>query len=86
MDVVFHGTVQGVGFRYTTRRVAAGFHVCGTVKNLRDGTVELRAEGDREELERFLAGISEAMPGYIHKTDVQWGKGPARFEGFDIAF
>ena len=31
--VIFTGRVQGVGFRYTTKEIATGFDVCGTVKN-----------------------------------------------------
>ena len=44
--VIFTGRVQGVGFRYTTKQIALGFDVSGTVKNLSDGTVELRLMGE----------------------------------------
>ena len=43
--IIFHGRVQGVGFRYTTHRIARGFPVTGFVRNLTDGTVELVACG-----------------------------------------
>ena len=52
--VIFEGRVQGVGFRYTTKDIAKGFEVCGTVKNLTDGTVELEVMGERDEVEAFL--------------------------------
>jgi acylphosphatase len=57
--VIFEGRVQGVGFRYTTKDIAKGFEVCGTVKNLPDGTVELEVTGEREEVEAFLKEIAE---------------------------
>ena len=57
--VIFEGRVQGVGFRYTTKDIAKGFEVCGTVKNLADGTVELEVMGEREEVEAFINEIAE---------------------------
>ena len=60
------GTVQGVGFRYTTRQIAAGFpNVAGTVRNVPDGAVEVVAEGEDSELARFADSIEERMAGYI---------------------
>ena len=60
MDIFYSGHVQGVGFRYTAKTVAAGFEISGTVRNLPDGRVELTAEGAREELEAFRAAIRDA--------------------------
>src|SRR5438552_1157467 len=50
---LYSGRVQGVGFRYTVKTAASGFEVTGLVRNLRDGRVELMAEGLRDELEAF---------------------------------
>lgn len=60
--VIYEGRVQGVGFRYTTKEIATGYDVCGTVKNLSDGTVELEVMGEPEEVEEYLANISEESP------------------------
>jgi len=57
--VIFEGRVQGVGFRYTTKDLARGFEVCGWVKNLPDGTVEMQMMGEKEELDDFLKEITE---------------------------
>lgn len=57
--VIFEGRVQGVGFRYTAKDIARGFDVCGWVKNLPDGTVELQMMGEKDELEDFLKEITE---------------------------
>lgn len=57
--VIFQGRVQGVGFRYTTKDLARGFDVCGWVKNLPDGTVELQAMGEEDEVESFIKEIAE---------------------------
>ena len=58
-QVIFEGRVQGVGFRYTVKDLSRGFDVCGWVKNLADGTVELQVMGERDEVEAFIKEIAE---------------------------
>ena len=72
--VLFAGHVQGVGFRYTVERIARRFRVTGYVRNLRDGRVEVVAEGASEELGRFVAQIEEA----INRTQNELGIVPRR--------
>jgi acylphosphatase len=43
--VFYSGLVQGVGFRYTTQRIAQQHAFAGFVRNLPDGRVQLVAEG-----------------------------------------
>jgi acylphosphatase len=69
--VTYSGQVQGVGFRYAARQVASGFPVAGFVRNLRDGDVEIVAEGDAAAVEAFLAAIMQRMQGYITGTEVR---------------
>ncbi len=58
-QVIFEGRVQGVGFRYTVKDLSRGFDVCGWVKNLPDGTVELQVMGEKDEVESFIREIAE---------------------------
>ncbi len=67
--VIFHGRVQGVCFRATARDLARGFAVTGFVRNLADGTVELQAQGDPGEIDRFCAAIHDAFTGFITHAD-----------------
>ena len=60
--VIFEGRVQGVGFRYTVKDLARGFDVCGRVKNLPDGSVELHVMGEPDEVDLFLREIIEESP------------------------
>ena len=81
--VHYSGHVQGVGFRYRTKATAAGFGVTGYVKNLANGQVELVAEGDEAEINRFLAAVDDAMTGYIARRQSE--KMPSQgFTNFEI--
>jgi acylphosphatase len=86
MQVYYTGRVQGVGFRYTVKTVANGYEVTGSVRNLTDGRVELIAEGTREELESFRAGIREAgLEHFIKTEEVSWTEAKNEVRGFEIA-
>ncbi len=61
----FTGRVQGVGFRYTTKQLALGFVVAGTVQNLDDGRVLLVIEGEAAELRRFLDALLDTMRDHV---------------------
>jgi acylphosphatase len=67
-QIIYSGRVQGVGFRYSTKQIASGYEVVGTVKNLPDGRVEMQVMSqDSEELEDFLAAIDESNLGSLIK-------------------
>jgi acylphosphatase len=85
MHIFYSGHVQGVGFRYTTKTVATGFEVTGTVRNLPDGRVELIAEGARTELEAFRMAIRDAgFSGLIRDENVAWSDAQNALHGFEI--
>jgi acylphosphatase len=86
MQVFYEGRVQGVGFRYTARRVAAGFEVAGHVRNLPDGRVELVASGDGSEVDAFLAAIRDSgLAGHIAAEAAHEIDSPPGLRGFIIA-
>ena len=57
------GRVQGVGFRWWTRSLARRVGVTGTVRNLADGSVEVRASGSPDTLAAFRAALESGPPG-----------------------
>ena len=67
------GRVQGVGYRYFADRWASQLGICGYVKNLWDGNVEVYAIGEAialEELKRQLAeGPRSARVAAIDESD-----------------
>ena len=85
VHILYSGHVQGVGFRYTVKSVAAGFEVTGQVRNLPDGRVELVAEGPREELEAFRRAIRESgLEHFIRDENINWSEAAGEFRGFEI--
>ena len=81
--VYYSGHVQGVGFRYTAQRLAAGYPVAGYVRNLANGDVELLAEGPAEAVGAFLDAVTRHMAGSIERTTVH-DETPAGRQGFQI--
>lgn len=69
--VIYSGHVQGVGFRYSAHGLAQHHAVSGFVRNLTGGDVEVVAQGEAEEVARFLGAIDERMAGYVTSKDVQ---------------
>lgn len=84
LTVFFEGRVQGVGFRYTVRQIAQGYEVCGWVRNLADGRVEMQVEGKPSELDEFVKAIELEMEGYLQRTEKKTAEQLAGFRGFEI--
>ncbi len=70
--VIFSGYVQGVGFRFAAQMLASHMPLTGYVRNLRDGTVELEAQGERSEVAAFIEQIKRRMEDYISRAEVEW--------------
>jgi acylphosphatase len=78
--------VQGVGFRFFAQRIAGKLGVCGYVKNLFDGRVEVYAIGSQEQLQALRRELRRG-PAYATVNDVAEAKAEmlAEFaEGFSI--
>jgi acylphosphatase len=82
--ILFSGHVQGVGFRFTVRQIAAGYPVNGFVRNLPDGRVELVAEGDPPNIDAFLHQITDRMSGYVECRDETISGWTGEFRQFEI--
>jgi len=84
MHIYYIGRVQGVGFRYTVMRLASGRPVTGFVKNLRDGRVEVLAEGEESIVDAFVANIDRVMQKYIEDRSAVSETPTGEFEGFQV--
>ncbi|GAC1471140.1 MAG: acylphosphatase [Isosphaeraceae bacterium] len=67
-SVFFAGRVQGVGFRFTTQRLAMSHSILGSVRNLPDGRVELVMEGEASKLDSFVEAIRAALGSKIQSV------------------
>jgi acylphosphatase len=63
------GDVQGVGYRSFTVRLAKQLGIYGSVRNTREGDVEIFAQGTAEDLVEFEIGLRKG-PHWAHVTDV----------------
>jgi len=87
IHIFYSGKVQGVGFRMTAEETAQEFGVVGWVKNLRNGQVELVAEGEQTVLERFLEALRQgSMKNFISQVDVTWSNASETFDEFSIRY
>ena len=59
IKVLVSGHVQGVGFRFFTQYEASLLNLTGFVKNLSDGNVYLEAQGDKNNILKFINKIKK---------------------------
>lgn len=84
-QVFYSGHVQGVGFRYSVKRIAMGYSVIGWVRNLPEGRVELQVGGEADEVAAFLEEIAQsALRAHIRETTEVALSAPPDVRGFEI--
>lgn len=75
LNITVHGKVHGVFYRASTKAVADQLGIKGRVKNMKDGTVYIEAEGDEFSLETFLEWCHEGPEkAVVEKVDTQEGE------------
>ena len=67
--IIFHGRVQGVGFRYRSAMMANELGLTGWVRNLYDGTVEMEVQGNGAMISRLIHEFQTDR--YIVITDME---------------
>lgn len=67
--LIFHGDVQGVGFRYLATQSARELGLTGWVKNQYDGTVLMEVQGDLKNITRLIRAMGSYR--HIEITDVE---------------
>jgi acylphosphatase len=89
LTVWLSGRVQGVGMRWWVRARALELGLAGSASNLRDGRVEIVAEGARPAVETLLdllavpaAAAPAGRPGRISGVVERWDQPHGGLEGF----
>lgn len=62
LKLLVSGRVQGVAYRYYTKLYADDFGLTGTVRNLRDGRVEVYVTGQEKTLSEFVTVLHKGSP------------------------
>lgn len=65
--IIFHGRVQGVGFRYTAKHFAKSLQLTGWVRNEWDGTVTMEVQGREQLIDKLLKAMNQSR--YI---EIEW--------------
>ncbi len=79
------GIVQGVGYRYYTYRIARVLSLKGYVKNQKDGSVEVLAEGDRDKLMELISELRIGPPNSrVDNLSIEWQESKNEFPDFKI--
>jgi acylphosphatase len=79
------GHVQGVNFRYYTRLTAKEIGLTGWVRNRSDGTVEVVAEGTRQQLEKLLRFLNTGpASAKVSQIQTDWLSATGEFADFQI--
>lgn len=87
IEVVVKGRVQMVMFRDFAQRKARSLKLPGTVKNLKDGTVRIIAQGNKETLEKYIDMLEiGSMLSNVENISVSWRESKERFIGFKIIY
>ncbi len=65
--------MQGVGFRYFCYKQAIIFNINGYAKNILNGSVEIIAEGKKDDLESFINNVSKGpILAKVEKIEKTW--------------
>ena len=87
IHLIVHGFVQGVFFRANARRKAIELGLKGYAKNMRNGSVEIVAEGSEGRLNELIE-FCRKNPGAskVSKVDVKLENFKNEFNAFEIKY
>ncbi len=85
LKAMVYGRVQGVLFRNFVERHAQELGLTGYVRNMAEGTVEVHAEGAREQLEQLTGFLEQGPPrASVDKVEATWSEYSGKYPDFRI--
>ena len=87
IHAVVSGRVQMVMYRDFAQRKARGLGIVGTVQNLKDGTVEIFAEGTEEAIKAYIAKLHKgSILSRVDSVAVNEISATGKYTDFEIIF
>ena len=85
MRALFKGNLQGVCFRASVQAYAEDLGLVGYAQNLSDGSVLIKAVGEKTQLEMLLEKIQK-KPGFgkIEEMDISYAESSESYQGFSV--
>lgn len=81
------GRVQMVMFRDFAQRKARSLNIGGSVQNLKDGSVQVIAQGSRKSLETYIHHLQKgSLLSRVDSVIVEWGAAKELFDDFTILY
>jgi len=79
------GHVQGVGLRYSVYNIALRLNITGYAKNLYDGSVEIVAEGNEEDINMLIDYIKNGLRwARVESIAQKWDDYQGMYHTFEI--
>ncbi len=85
LHLIIFGRVQGVFFRFSTRKRAQALDIKGWIRNNPEGTVEAVFEGEENDLQKILEFCQKGpILAAVKKVSLDWSKPREEFTEFKI--
>jgi acylphosphatase len=87
VHAIVYGYVQGVFFRAFVSRRADELGLTGYVRNLPNEAVEVRAEGERKQLEKLIGYLKVGPPtAKVERVVTNWSEYTGKYPDFRIRY
>jgi acylphosphatase len=87
LQATVSGRVHGVFYRAYVESRAGALNLTGYVRNLPGGRVEVRAEGEQEQLEKLVRYLEMGSPAArVDKVVTRWGEYQGLFSDFRVRY
>lgn len=81
------GRVQGVYYRSYTRSEAEKLGLTGWVKNNINGSVEIVAEGEKDDIEKLIVCCQKGPPSAkVTNVEIEWYQYKQEFDRFNVQY
>ena len=85
LKIKIYGKAQGVFFRHSAKKKAEELEISGLARNEEDGTVYIEAQGEKENLEKFIKWCRVGpAPASVEKVEFEYSKETKNFDKIGV--